>query len=203
MTAIKIYQPSSVEPMIVEEPELLTFIMNLRFGDYYIRYGSDTVRERMIPVEEEEEDSKNSFMFLNKQIPSSDKEDEEHPPNCESCGDEMIKIPILKITNRDETVFFMPMTCEWTMTVNIVPIPKTDKLEIKVNVINSYEFEEEYDEECKICENNRFDFEIVSRVDNKFQLDTYMFQNGPFIPHPPIPPNPKEELDDTVLEDLK
>ena len=199
MTAIKIYQPSSVEPKIIQEPELIDFIMNLRFGDYYIRYGSDTVRERMVPLKEE--DSTLTFLGPSKE---EQEEEEERQPNCESCGDEMIKIPILKITNRDETVFFMPMTCEWTMTINIVPIPpRAEKLEIKVNVISEYDNEEDYDEECEICENNRFDFEIVGRVDNKFQLDTYMFQRGPFIPHPPIPPDPKEELDDTVLEDLK
>lgn len=194
MTAIKIYQPSSVEqPRIIEEPELIHFIMNLRFGDYYIRYGSDTVRERMVPLKED------SPTFL-----GPEKEEEEHQPNCECCGDEMMKIPILKITNRDETVFLIPMTCEWTMTIYIVPIPpKAEKLEIKVNIVNDYYGDDDQDEECEICENNRFDFEIVGRVDNKFQLDTYMFQNGPFIPHPPISPNPKEELDDTVLEDMK
>jgi hypothetical protein len=194
MTEIRIFKPeNNNDPIIIFEQDLLDFILNMKFGDYTVRYGSDTVRTRLTSqdfgeyeIREDQYDEEE-----HQGINNSD----DHRPDCECCGSIMIKIPRLVVKNHDtnEILFNSPITDNWLLEVKIREILKS-KYNIKVMICNMGGAEE-----CEICENNTYGFDLDSIVD-RYSMDYHSFPMGDYMEHPP---DPHEPIDEKVLEDMK
>ena len=192
MTEIRIFKPENHDcPEIIFEEDLLTFVLNMSFGEYMVRYGSDTVRKKL-PLQDFRE-----YMFDDEEEGEGDSiHHDNNGPGCSTCGNKMMEIPRLVIKNKEtqEILFNSPIMDNWSLDIHIREILKS-KYNIKVNV---YQDDNEA-AECEICENNYYSFEVTSIVD-RYSFDSHVFPKGPFMEHPP---DPKEQLDDTVLEEMK
>jgi len=116
--------------------------------------------------------------------------------SCACCGGQMLEIPFLTIKDGQKEVFKMDFNKHWLLNLQIKQLlPKKNSMyEISFWITNMDD-----GDTCEVCENNRFHFEMTS-ITNHYSLYHYSPPKGPFMEHPP---DPKEELDETVLEGMK
>lgn len=118
---------------------------------------------------------------------------------CSCCEDEGFDIPRLIVKDGLKEVFNMDFNKHWLLNLEIKNLQAPIKNKNKLYEISFWITNMDDGDMCEICENNRFYFNHKSVVNN-YSMYYYSPPKGPFMEHPP---DPKEQLDDTVLEGLK
>lgn len=128
-----------------------------------------------------------------------------HEEQCEMCGDPVTMagtgIPELTIKDGNKCIFNMNFNRHWVLLLTIDKNKINEKTTMYTVYIDIHD-QDNYDtdgEGCEICENNDFHFTLTSIVDS-YTFYLYKPPRGEYEHHPP---NPKEELDESVLEGLK
>jgi hypothetical protein len=127
-----------------------------------------------------------------------------HEEQCEMCGDPVTMagtgIPELTIKDGNKCIFNMNFNKHWVLFLTINK-NSGNKMPMYTIYIDIYD-QDNYDtdgEGCEICEGNEFHFTLTSVVDS-YTFYLYQPRRKEYGQHPP---NPKEILDNNVLEELK